>query len=427
MSEQNKKPANPSKSGQIRPAARPSKPVPAGKPKRPVTAAKPEAPLKAQKPEKAAEAAKAKETAKPRRISKFTKGLLIWLVVLTAAICAGLIWFNGFTAKYEELYQASLPYHQAETILDLLAKQDLDTVWNMMAEKPRVTEFENDVYVKKYVEGLVKGHELTYKQTEDYTENDPEYYICTDKYIIAKLTLAEDETQQPKYGFKAWKIGKIEFYTAADNALKITIPDTYKLTLNGIEVPSSYKIQEGIESEENKYLNPYASLPNQSVYEIKGLYEEPVIKVTDPEGNEAKTVKDKTTGEYKAVYGAELADKEEVEKFAIKFTSDFANFISQDASNNALDKYFPKNSKTLKDIKRNSSREWYTKHGKVDIKNEQVKEFICYSKDIVYVETYVEQHMEMFFGSKEREVVKTTARLYLCRIDGAWKVAGIKY
>ena len=440
MTEQNKKPVNPAMPGNKKPAARPV-PAPAkaarpamprkpGASQKPARTAEPKkvqrqgAPVKANKAEKPATA---ENQGGPKKISKFTKGLLIWLVVLTVVICVGLVWFNGFTAKYEELYQASLPHHQAEKVVELLGNQDVDTVWNMMTEKPKVTEFENDSYVKKYVEDLVKGKELTYKQTEDYSENAPEYYICTTEYIIAKLKLAEDETQKPKYGFKAWKIGSVEFYTAADNEFKITIPETYTLSLNGKEVPAGYKTQEGIELEENKYLKPHAELPKQCVYEVKGLYEEPVIKVTDAEGNAAKAIKDKDTGAYKVVFGSDFAEKEAVEKFAIQFTTDFANFISQDAGKNALDKYFPKNSQTLKDIKRNSSRDWYTKHGKVDVKNEQIKEFICYTKDIVYVETYLEQHMEMYFGSKEREVVKTTARLYLCRINGEWKVAGIKY
>ena len=443
MTEQNKKPVKPAMPGNKKTAARPvpaptkaarpavpHKPGASQKPARPAEPKKVQrqaAPVKANKAENPAKPAETEVNDGPRKISKFTKGLLIWLVVLTAAICVGLIWFNGFTARYEELYQASLPYHQAEKVVELLGNRNVDAVWDMMAEKPKVTEFENDSYVKKYVEDLIKDKELTYKQTEDYTENDPEYYICTTEYIIAKLKLAEDETKNPKYGFKAWKIGSVEFYTAADNEFKITIPETYKLSLNGKEVPASYKTQEGIELEENKYLKPHAELPKQCVYEVKGLYEEPVIKVTDAEGNQAKAIKDKDTGAYKVVFGSEFAEKEEVEKFAIKFTTDFANFISQDAGKNALDKYFPKNSQTLKDIKRNSSRDWYTKHGKVDIKNEQIKDFICYTKDIVYVETYLEQHMEMYFGSKEREVVKTTARLFLCRINGEWKVAGIKY
>ena len=430
MTQQNKKPVNPARQGNMRPAGKQAparnavKAVKKPMPQEPKRIQKPAAPVKTEKPAKAAEPQK---KGSPRKISKFTKGLLIWLALLTVAICIGLIWFNGFLGRYEELYQASLPYHQAEKVVELLGNNNVDAVWDMITDKPKVTEFENDSYVKKYVEGIVKGKELTYKQTEDYTENDPEYYICTTEYIIAKLKLAEDETQNPRYGFKAWKILNVEFYTSADNDFKITIPETYKLTLNGKEVPASYKTQEGIELEENKYLKPHAELPKQCVYEVKGLYEEPVITITDAEGNPAKALKDKDTGAYKVVFGSEFAEKEEVEKFAIKFTTDFANFISQDASKTALDKYFPKNSQTLKDIKRNSSREWYTKHGKVDIKNEQIKEFICYTKDIVYVETYLEQHMEMFFGSKEREVVKTTARLYLCRINGEWKVAGIKY
>lgn len=362
-----------------------------------------------------------------RKISKFTLGLVIWLVVLTLAICIGLIWFNSFLGKYEELYQESLPYHQAESTVALFTNQDMDSIWDLIKEKPKVTEFEKQSSVKKYMKNLIKGKEFTYKQTEDYSESAPEYYICTGEYIIAKLKLAEDDTKQPKYGFKAWKAGDLEFYTAADHKFKVTLPEGYTLKVNGKEVTADYKTEQGIEAEENKYLKPYAELPKQCVYELSGLYEEPKIKVTDENGKEVKATKDKNTGEYVIGSRSECPDKEKAEKFAISFTKDFANYISQDAGNYALDKYFPKNSKTLRDIKRNSAREWYTRHGKVDIKNEQIKDFICYTKDIVYVEAYVEQHMEMFWGSKEREVVKTTAHLYLCRIDGNWKVAGIRY
>lgn len=362
-----------------------------------------------------------------RGSGKFVKGLIIWLVLLAVVIAVGLACFYGFLGKYEELYQESLPYHIADNAVQMFAKQDVDGIWELSKDKISLSEFENDATVKKVLKDLISGKEFTYKQTEEYAEDEPEYYIVSGNLILAKLKLAEDETQKPPYGFKAWKIGSVEFYTTADSEIKITIPETYKLTLNGIEVSANYKMQSGIEPEENKYLKPYAELPNNCVYEIKGLYEEPVIKITDAEGKEIKAEKDKKSGEYRINNNSECDEKEKVEKFALSFTTDFANFISQDAGNYALDKYFPKNSKTLKDIKRNSSREWYTKHGKVDIKNKQIKEFVCYTKDIVYVEAYVEQHMEMFWGSKDREVVKTTARLYLAKIKGEWKVAGIRY
>lgn len=404
----------------------PAKPV---RPEHAKKAVRPVKPEKDETPEKESPAENEKPAKKAPRISKFTKVLIFWLVLLTVVIAGGLVWFNGFLAKYEELYQASLPYHVADNMLQLFANQDVDGIWSLVKEKTTLTEFENDTTVKNYIKTVISNREFTYQPTENYAENAPEYYIISGKEIVAKLKLAEDPAQNPPYGFKAWKTDDLEFYSSADHKLKITLPVGYKLTVNGKEVPEIYRTEQDIEPEENKYLKPHAELPKLCVYEASGLYAEPVIKVTDSEGKEVKAEKDKSTGEYKVGCRYECSDKDKkaIEKFGISFTKDFANFISQDAGNYALDKYFPKNSKTLKDIKRNSSREWYTRHGKVDIKNEEVKDFISYTKDIAYVEVYVEQHMEMFWGSKEREVVKTTAHLYLVRIDGSWKVAGIRY
>ena len=401
-----------------------------GKPVRPEHAEKKVRPVKAEEPKTAEKKENAEKPAEAKpRISRFTKVLIFWLILLTVVIAGGLVWFNGFLGKYEELYQASLPYHVADNAIQLFANQDLDGIWSLVKDKTTLTEFENETTIKNYIKGVISNREFTYQPTENYAENAPEYYIISGKEIIAKLKLGEDEAQNPPYGFKAWKTDELEFYSSADHKLKITMPEGYKLTLNGIDVPVSYKTEQDIEPEENKYLKPHAELPKMCVYEASGLYAEPVVKVTDSDGKEVKAELDKTTGEYKVNYRYECSDKDKkaIEKFGISFTKDFANFISQDAGNYALDKYFPKNSKTLKDIKRNSSREWYTRHGKVDIKNEEVKDFISYTKDIAYVEVYVEQHMEMFWGSKEREVVKTTAHLYLVRIDGSWKVAGIRY
>ena len=43
------------------------------------------------------------------------------------------------------------------------------------------------------------------------------------------------------------------------------------------------------------------------------------------------------------------------------------------------------------------------------------------------MEVYVEQHMQMYFGSKEPEVIKTDARVYFVKIKGKWYVGGIQY
>ena len=51
------------------------------------------------------------------------------------------------------------------------------------------------------------------------------------------------------------------------------------------------------------------------------------------------------------------------------------------------------------------------KVGLFELKNEKVKDFICYTKDIVYIEVYVEQHMEMYEsqGLSRKDAMKKVA------------------
>ena len=112
-------------------------------------------------------------------------------------------------------------------------------------------------------------------------------------------------------------------------------------------------------------------------------------------GNECEMVYDETTDSYTVGFANNFDGYDELAEFAISFTSTFANYISQDAGNYALDKYFPSGSQALSYIKRNSSRELYTRHGSVSIHNEEVRDCIVFSEDVVYMEIYVEQWMEM--------------------------------
>ena len=140
---------------------RTGKPVKAVKPARPDAKALPAKRAEQNAPKAAPE--HEKEEKKTRGISRFTKVLIIWLILLTVVIAGGLIWFNGFLGKYEELYQASLPYHQADSTIKLFADQDLDAIWSLVKNKPTLTEFENDASIKKYLKGLIKDREFTYK------------------------------------------------------------------------------------------------------------------------------------------------------------------------------------------------------------------------------------------------------------------------
>jgi hypothetical protein len=363
-----------------------------------------------------------------KKINFFLVFLICWLVVITGFIAWFLLRFNDFAANYEAQYQESMPYHTVEQITQHFNDHDVEYIWNSMDQKPVVTEFEDESVVKDYIAQLISDKQFIYSETEHSEPNVPEFYVKTSEgLVVARIVLEEDTSKNLPYGFKAWKDRNIEFYTAASTQANIYAPETYKVYVNGIELKASHLSGAVAPSELDKYVEPYAKIPGTANYVIKGLYKKPVVTAKDYLGNDCSCVYDEKTDSYRVGFIKDFAEKDELSEYAITFASTFANYISQDAGAYALDKYFPSGSKTLSYIKRNSSRDLYTKHGKVTLKNGQIKDITVFTDDIVYMEVYVEQHMQMYFGSKAPEVVPTDAHVYFVRIKGKWYVGGIQY
>ena len=362
------------------------------------------------------------------KINFFLVFLISWIVLVTAFIAWFLLRFNNFAAAYESEYEDSLPYHTAEAITQKFNDHDVDFIVSSMTSKPVVTAFESENVVTEYVESMISGKTFVYVETDSSREDEPEYYIKTDDGIlVARVELQEDKSVSLPYGFKAWKQESLEFFTAASYNVDVSAPETYTVYINGVEVTDTYLDGEIVPSELTQYVDPYAVIPGTAKYLVKGLYKRPTVTAVDYLGNECECVYDSQNDKYIVGFIKDFEGREELEEFAISFTSTFANYISQDAGNYALDKYFPSGSSALSYIKRNSSRELYTRHGAVSIHNEEIKDVIVYSDEVVYMEIYVEQWMEMYWGSDEPEVIPTDAHVYFVYINDRWLVGGIQY
>lgn len=362
------------------------------------------------------------------KLNFFLVFLICWLVVVTGFIAWFLLRFNDFAAAYEAQYQASLPYHTAEDITRHFNDHDVDYILENMTSKTNVTAFEDPSVVREYVEDLIDGKTFEYVESDGSREDEPEYYIKTsDGLLVARFELREDKSESLPYGFKAWQKESLEFYTAAAYNLNVSAPETYKVFVNGIELTEANLSGEIVPSELTQYVEPYAEIPGTANYQVKGLYMKPEVTAEDYLGRECECIYDPDTDSYNVGFIKDFEEREELEELAISFTSTFANYISQDAANYALDKYFPSGSQALSYIKRNSSRELYTKHGSVSINNEEIKDCIVFSDDVVYMEIYVEQWMQMYWGSEEPEVLPTDAHVYFVKINGRWLVGGIQY
>ena len=293
-----------------------------------------------------------------KKLDFFLVFLICWLVLVTGFVAWFLLRFNDFAASYEEQYQKSLPYHTAAVITEHFNNHDVDYIISRMAQKPAVTAFEDETTVRDYVASLIEGKTFIYSETENFRDDAPEYYIKTSEgLIVARAILAEDKSQTLPYGFKAWYESNIEFYTAASNGFNITAPKTFKVYVNGVELNAANSTCTLIESELNQYVEPYATIADNVNYQGNGLYVRPVVTAVDYLGNECVCTYDGSEDTYTVEYPSDFDEYEDLEEYAIKFTSTFANYISQDAGDTALDKYFPKGSQTLSYIKRNSSRD----------------------------------------------------------------------
>ena len=362
------------------------------------------------------------------KLNFFLVFLICWLVVVTAFIAWFLLRFNSFAAVYESEYEDSLPYHTAEAITQKFNDHDVDFIVTSMTSKPVVTAFEDESVVSEYVESMITGKSFVYVETDSSREDEPEYYIKTDDGIlVARVELQEDKSVSLPYGFKAWKQESLEFFTAASYDVDISAPETYTVYINGVEVTDTYLDGEIVPSELTQYVDPYAVIPGTANYIVKGLYKRPTVTAVDYLGNECECVYDSQNDKYIVGFIKDFEGREDLEEFAISFTSTFANYISQDAGDYALDKYFPSGSTALSYIKRNSSRDLYTRHGSVSIHNEEIKDVIVYSDEVVYMEIYVEQWMEMYWGSDEPEILPTDAHVYFVYINDKWLVGGIQY
>ena len=363
-----------------------------------------------------------------KKLDFFLVFLICWLVLVTGFVAWFLLRFNDFAASYEQQYQSSLPYHTAELITEHFNDHDVDYILSHMSQKPAVTGFEDESVIRQYVASLIDGEKFIYSEAEDFRDDAPVYYIKTSEgLIVARAVLAEDKTKSLPYGFKAWQESNIEFYTAASVCFNINAPETYKVYVNGVELNDQNCTCVVTESELNQYVDPYATIPSTVNYQGKGLYVKPKVTAVDYLGNPCDCVYDEESETYTVGFIKDFDEYDDLAEYAISFTSTFANYISQDAGDRALDKYFPSGSQTLSYIKRNSSRDLYTRHGSVSINNEEIKDCIVFSDDVVYMEVYVEQWMEMYWGSDEPEVLPTDAHVYFVKIDGKWYVGGIQY
>lgn len=360
-------------------------------------------------------------------VHPFRLFMILWIGSLIIAIAIGLGYFYKYLEDYEAEYQASRPFHTMDDLMISFDTMDITTIINLMTVTPEINEFEDADNLTGYILSLLSGKEISYTTTANHTEETPEYYVTADGYIVAVVGLKKEpmlSSSDKPSRFPKWYISSFEFYTDAQYSVRVEKPTNYTLCINGIAVPDTYRYEGNIAIDDKQdYFGSRVIIPQLEKFYINGFYEKPYLTAISCYGTECEVV----WNEQRGIYEIPLAkpdDYEELEDFVIQAACDYTNWVSQDAEEDVINKYFENDSELLKMIKAGTSRKYFTRHTDTNIQNIQVLELTVYNEKAMYASISLDQHMTVW---GEETIVPVQCNFYYLKTDDGWKIISIMF
>lgn len=360
---------------------------------------------------------------KKRAIGYFTF-LTGWVIALTVILAAALIWFYGFLKNYQKVYDETRPLLYQNEVMKLFEEKNAARILEA-AQPVTLGPFEDQKIFEEFLNGYLEGKQMAFAPKKgEHIEERPVYVVTADEVPLAVVRLKK-QAETAAYGLPLWETGSIELLPMETKQFSVLAPDTAMVTVNGIAVTKDALAEDGIHDNAEKYVKDYAQIPTYSRYDLGQFHKEPTVLAVNAAGESVDVTYDEKEHCYKAEFGGNQALQKELNDYVIQMATDYAMYVSNDAPENALDKYFPNGSKLLTGIKGNG-RQYYDSHRRPEVKNEEVKAYTVYSPEAFRAEVYLEQHMYVPFSGKT-EIVITDRPIYFVKINGEWKVAGIEF
>ena len=204
----------------------------------------------------------------------FWKFYAVYAAVLAVLVVAAVSYVNGKLQEYEE----ELPERRVEEALaqmkEAAAAGDFLTQYQM--EEVTAGRFEEHLNVQETYLGLFVGEELTYSRKSGVQEEDMLCYVVENGELpLAEVQLqsvGEPESMLAVLTIRKWEVVSVQPLLEATD-YELTVPDSFEVTVNGIRLAA----KDGVSSGENEV-----------TYSLEGLYLEPDVLITAPDGNAAK-------------------------------------------------------------------------------------------------------------------------------------------
>lgn len=329
------------------------------------------------------------------------------------------------------IYQQSQPESVIEELVEQLEKGDATELISFPQTGSR---FEDpDLARDRYLDSL-NGKTITYKKAADhYNAKEPLYYLYHGDTQIGSVALRETASEPLMFLLTAqeWEITSLEpVLEIGQNAVTIRVPDTFKVTVNGLPVGEQELTGNHWELEQFQYAGEYTQVPVLMEYQIENLLEMPEIEIFDPFGTEVPYTMNDGLIQVSDFPVSQMDAR--LEAYVLQNAKDYSNFFSRDlegcrASVDPISHMFPKDSYYLElaDNYRKHDMWMYSSHHAPEFANEKVSDYIRYSEDLFSCNVYFEKNMVLVStGAHRTDITDTT--YYYAKIDGDWVIVDMQ-
>lgn len=363
---------------------------------------------------------------KRKKISFYWIGLGIYTVILLI-----LSWrFLDYTDKALILYEASQPEAAMEGYMADFKNMLVDGTLCEKIEMPKIPNaFEpEDAYNELYEARLADIGNYSFDRDADgYSTQEPVYCIYGDGTPVAKVTLSalNERTVFGILTIMDWEVKTVT--PVLDTELKsytVQIPDTYKATVNGIELKDNSLTGTIIVNPEFANVSLYVKMPYQVEYEVSDLINEPEIKVFDADGEEAAFTLDEAGNVYAS--GNRITQiPEERYNDALKMAQAWDNFLTRDlgGENNGMSviqQYLIRDSyywNIASDYARSVDITYISEHtlSGQPYSDIEISDYISYGENCYSCHIYFEKNMVLTSGARRVNTIDST--FYFVRYD----------
>ena len=325
-----------------------------------------------------------------KKIGVFYPVYIACVVIFAVCLIVGL----NLLTSYLTAFEASQPIHGAEEIFNKYFKgEDYIAALELAEYQPGAFETLTDasdllVEMKEgkkttfYAAAAAEGeavYNVVFVSAEEEKQSSEEISVQgIPSTKIATIRLVK-KSEAGEWGFFGYEFAGMEMFLKGEKSVRVTAPSTAKVSLNGIEIPADFVVEETAH-EFNEYLPQGVEGITLLTYEVMGLLSDSQLSCKDKDGIDMTLEQNEESGDFSAKLNYSSTLKETHSDRVMKGMQEYAKYIQNDGRIGLVSQYFDTASMFYRNIAYNLSQ-FVWDHNSYHFEKEYIDEFYQFDEN----------------------------------------------